>query len=159
MLRFDLRQVRDDVIIRLVPCRFLERAIGLTDERRAQAVLVIVELEGIASLQASVRVIHLGIDRRLDAQHFIALGRDGEVATDAAIRANGARVLCRFDGLREELVADGRGRASLRTSSTLNAGRIIERSVQSFDDARIKPTTVHGQHELPLHFIASTHAA
>ena len=99
VILFDASQIGKDVVISFSPSSFGKAAVGLFDERLAQAISMIVKLEGKAAFQASVGMVHLGIDRCLDAKYFIALGRHIQIAADAAVSADGACFLGGLDGL------------------------------------------------------------
>ena len=109
---FDAGQILMDVRVGFLPRGFLQLAID-ADERLPQPVRMIEELERITSLQTGVGVIHFGIHRSLDREHFTALGGDGQIAAHPAIGANGAGLFGGLDRLRHEAVADRRGRTGL----------------------------------------------
>ena len=91
-------EVLGDVIVGLVPGG-LDEVRRCADQRRAQAVGMVVELERVAALEAGVGRFTSASDGRLDGQDLVALRRDLQVAAHAAIGADGARLLRGLDRL------------------------------------------------------------
>ena len=142
VLVLDAGEIFHDVIVSFIPRRLLEMAI-VTDQGSPQAVLVIDELEGIPSFQAGVGVIHFGIQRRLDAQHLVPFGSHAQIASHAAVGADGPGFFGSFDALGSKNITDGGGRTGLGASPAGDTGGVFKSGIQPLDDAGGKSPAVH----------------
>ena len=145
-----LRELVGDEVVRFVPSRWHELAI-LLQERRADAVRVVVKAEGITALQAGMSLVRFGIVGRSDRHDLLVLHANIQVTTHAAVSTHGAHDAVGLGLLATEHISDGARRASLRTSTATHTITVVETLSGALRDPTTKAATGHGQHLSLIH--------
>ncbi len=158
VLLHDVGEAVHDEVIGFVPGAGNEFAV-LPDQRCAQALRVIIEVERITALQARMPLVRFGIVGRGDGDDLVVFDLHLQVAAHTAISTHAAHHFIGLRLLALEHIGDGARGAGLRTGAATHTIALEEALVRAFGDVAVETATGHGEHEFTLHFITGPHAA
>src|SRR5690606_32238240 len=131
---------------------------GLADERLRQPLLVMHVIETVAPLHAQPFVVRRAV-APVDIEDLVVLDGIRELATDAAVGANGVNLLLGLDETHAPRRHQRAGRACLDAFSARDARRLAHRVPLVEHDARVLAAEGIADDVIDLLLAAGAHAA